>query len=506
MSARRWYTPLLGMLVVSAAVVAPVTVAAAVARAQSAAPRPPVPGAPAGVTAFVDVNVVPMDTERVLPKQTVLIQNGWITALGPTARVKVPPGAVRLDGRGKYLLPGLADMHAHLLMSVPGADSAQAERLLFLFLANGVTTIRNMDYDSQSHGELTLRFRARAAAGELWSPRIYTAGQLTPNPNGPPMPAESIPALVTAYKAAGYDFIKMRSNYNQGATLDSLAAAARRAGLPFSGHVHDKLEPVLSVGYGSIEHLMGYKIWGRADPSIRWPLKSEQQAVKARALTAADSAILLRQRQWLAQQVSPAKLRELAEATARAGVWNTPTMALSEVGSLEAKLQGPAAFPEFRYVSPGWHKVWNFWFQGTASGSIAHAELSGSISATRQLIKALQDAGAGLLLGTDPPMLYMVPGFSVHRELAAFVRAGLTPYQALATGTKNVARFFGTLDETGTVAVGKRADLVLLNGNPLQDIGNTAQPAGVMIGGRWLPRLEIDRRLAEIAAAAAGAP
>jgi imidazolonepropionase-like amidohydrolase len=395
-----------------------------------------VSGVPAGITAFIDVAVVPMDTERVLANQTVLVKGGRITALGPASQVKVPAGAVRIEGRGQYLIPGLADMHVHLSTNAKDGENAQmspdnlAERRLFLWLADGVTTVRNMDYMAKGafklDGPSLLRLRARAAAGELWSPRIYTAGQWAPRqytnaywpgdegvtmsrqpPPGEPTPKlDSVAAYVAAYKAAGYDFIKVHEEKSE--IFEALLAAARLAGIPVMGHVPDgvRVEQAWAGSMRSIEHLKGYD-WFRERPT--------------------------------------SDIVAIAEATQRAGVWNCPT------------IQGIVLLP-----------------------------------AVRALVKALQDAEAGLLLGSDRPD----DSEAIHGELEALVQAGLTPYQALATGTRNVAAFFKTPDETGTVAVGKRADLVLLRGNPLTDIRNTRQPAGVMIGGRWLARAEIDRRVA----------
>jgi imidazolonepropionase-like amidohydrolase len=406
--------------------------------AQARTPRVPVSGAPAGVTAFVDVAVIPMDSERVLANQTVLVEGGWITALGPVKQVRVPAGATQIDGQGRYLLPGLADMHAHMEMGLDQArDSLAAARKLLRYLADGVTTIRILDhafvaagqqYDTDLHAQaskLLLEARARVAAGELVGPRIYTAGPWAPpqyrHParNGWPAPRlDSIVTYVAAYKAAGYDFVKP---YREPPVLfDSLAAAARRVGIPLMGHIPPgvPVERALAAGMRSVEHLTGYQY-------------REGNAFKI---------------------IEASQIPTLVAATKRAGVWNTPTEGLHQQD-------------EFGAVR-------------------------------RQRVKALQDSGAGLLLGSDAPPKGPKgwKGWqSVHKELAALVAAGLTPYQALLTGTRNVAAFFGTLDSTGTIAIGKRADLVLLQGNPLADIENTRQFAGVMTSGRWLPPAELDR-------------
>jgi imidazolonepropionase-like amidohydrolase len=424
------------------------TAIAAAVQAQVPA-RLPVPGAPAGVMAFVGVNVVPMDTERVLPDQTVLVQHGWITALGPSSAIQVPAGAVRIDGQDKYLLPGLADMHAHFA----NADSALMARQLFLWLADGTTTVRSMDYTDSGKGEAALRLREPAAAGALWSPRLYLSAPWAPRNKSymfppasgvPPAALDSVAAYVAEYKAQGYDHIKL---YNEhGEVFDSLVAAARRLGVPLVGHAPRKetLERVLAARIGSMEHLSGYY----------------------------DSLFKLVQDSGGAAHIDT-MVAKMAEATRRAGVWNTPTFAIMEP-SLEKFLQREE---RLRGAAPV------------------------VVSAVRRLVKMLYGQGTGLLLGTDK----RAPK-AIQRELQALVRAGLTPYQALVTGTYNVAVFYRALDERGTVGIGKRADLVLLAGDPLQDIRNTEQVAGVMIGGRWLSGEEIDRRLAEMKAALASSP
>jgi imidazolonepropionase-like amidohydrolase len=397
----------------------------------------PVGGTPVRVTAFVNVAVIPMDTERVLLNQTVLVENGRITALGPVSRVEVSKKAVRIDGQGKYLMPGLADMHAHLFLTNEAADSLGVERRLLLWVANGVTTIRNADYVNQKNGERTLRLRARAAAGEILSPRIYTSGPWAPRQytasgmNAPAPRLDSVAAYVAAYKAAGYDFIKVHDESQE--VIDSVGLAARRVGIPIMGHTRiggrepeETLAWAAKVGYASIEHLVAYR--GML-PYYRNLMKLPPTEVPT---------------------PDTARIRALAEATQRAGIWNCPTLgfAYTQDGS-----------------SGGKYSDTNTVFFG-------------------QLTKALQDAGAGLLLGTDVPpgnsdLEFVRDGHGfVHKELQALVRVGLTPYQALATGTRNVAQYFGTLDSTGTIAVGKRADLVLLGGNPLTDIRHTMQPAG----------------------------
>ena len=423
-----------------------------------------------GVVAFVDVTVIPMDRERRLPGQTVVVRGERIVELGPAASVKVPQGAMRVEGKGRFLIPGLAEMHAH----IPGgqASDSAVERTLFMYLAGGLTTVRGM-LGHPRHLEL----RARAARGELLSPTIYAAG---PSLNG-----NSIPDPVAARKAvieqkeAGYDLLKIHPGVSREA-FDTLVATARRVGIPFAGHVPTEVGVAHAIEsrYATIEHLDGY---------------IEAMIQEGAPVTAEQSAFFGLN---LGEHLDESKLPALVEATKRAGVWNVPTQVLLENLVLVGSSTELARRPEMRYVAPEMLAQWAQEKDGMLAETESTPESARrTIEVRRYLIKALHAAGAGLLLGSDAPQIYNVPGFSTHRELESLVAAGLTPYQALETGTRNVARYFGTERETGTIERGKRADMVLLEADPLVDIRNTTKRAGVMVRGRWLSREEIERRL-----------
>lgn len=392
------------------------------------------------VLAFVGVAVIPMDREHVLENQTVLVRGKTIIAIGPISRTPVPAGAMEIDGRGKYLLPGLADMHTHLLGArmeagvlskgdEPTIDSVGIERMLRILAANGVTTIRNMDYVGPAAD--LLQWRAWVAAGEVWAPRIYTSGPWYIDPT------LKVDENLAAYKTAGYDFIK--PYLEEGPLLDSLVAGARNLGLPLAGHATAGLAYALEHRYKSIEHLYGFPNAYNAE-------------VAGDTLEIATAIV----------------------ATRKAGAWVCPTEIV-----IEDIYGGHTGITGYRRSLPAERR---------------NSDRPG-VMGRRFIIKALQDAGVGLLLGTDEPFDGTMPGVSVHHELQALVWAGLTPYQALLTGTRNVAAYLGTEDSTGTVAVGKRADLILLHGNPLLDIRNSSNLAGVMIAGRWRAQAEIEREM-----------
>ena len=423
-----------------------------------------------GVVAFVDVTVIPMDRERRLPGQTVVVRGDRIVELGPAASVKVPEGATRVEGKGRFLIPGLAEMHAH----IPGgqASDSAVERTLFMYLAGGLTTVRGM-LGHPRHLEL----RARAARGELLSPTIYAAGPSL-NGNSIPDPAAARKAVIEQ-KEAGYDLLKIHPGVSREA-FDTLVATARRVGIPFAGHVPTEVGVAHAIEskYATIEHLDGYI---EAMIQEGAPVSAEQSAFFGLNL---------------GEHLDEAKLPALVEATKRAGVWNVPTQVLLENLVLVGSSTELARRPEMRYVAPEMLVQWAQEKDGMLAETGSTPESARrTIEVRRHLIKALHAAGAGLLLGSDAPQIYNVPGFSTHRELESLVAAGLTPYQALETGTRNVARYFGTERETGTIERGKRADMVLLEADPLVDIRNTTKRAGVMVRGRWLSREEIERRL-----------
>ena len=432
--------------------------------------------APDSVVAFVDVTVIPMDRERSLPHSTVVVQGNRIMKVGPAKEVAVPKGALQVNGQGKFLIPGLAEMHAH----IPGgqASDSTVQQTLFLYVSGGVTTIRGM-LGHPRH----LQLRAQAGRPDVISPWIYTSG---PSFNGNTVPTvEAAVHRVAEQKEAGYDFIKIHPGIKR-EVFDSLSAAAQRAGLRVAGHVplDVGLQRALEARYATIDHLDGY-----VEAMVR-----ENSPVNA-----AESQLFGLN---LGEHLDESRMPALIQATKEAGVWNVPTQTLMENLAPNVSARDLARRPEMRFVDYSTLVTWTEEKSSVlrATGSSA-ASARRTLAVRRRLIGALHAGGAGLLLGSDSPQIYNVPGYSIHRELEAMVSAGLTPYQALETGTRNVALFFGTLEESGTIEPGKRADLVLLDGNPLSDIRNTSRRAGVMLHGRWLSKDAIDARLAGIAKA-----
>lgn len=424
----------------------------------------------ADVTAFVDVHVVPMDSERILEHQTVLVEGERIVEIGPVNAIEVPAGATVVEGNGRYLIPGLGEMHAHV---PPGGDAA--EQVLFLYLAKGVTTARGM-LGQPGHLEL----RDRLASGEVLGPRLYTSG---PSLNGNSIPsADSARRAVRHQAEAGYDFLKIHPGLSR-EEYDAIAETARDVGIPWAGHVPADvgLDRALEVRQASVDHL--------------------DQYTEAMVADGTDISTSFFFGVNLAGYVEDSRIEEVAARTAAAGVWNVPTQSLIENVLLPDDPAEMAARPEMRYMSPETVAGWVEQKTGFLANELYSAELARRfVEVRRQLIKALSDAGAPILLGSDAPQVFQVPGFSMLHELRLMVVSGLTPYEALRAGTYNVAAYFDALDEFGTVEEGKAADLILLEGNPLDDVAAVERQAGVMVRGRWLSAGAIEERLEAIAA------
>jgi imidazolonepropionase-like amidohydrolase len=415
------------------------------------------------VVVFERVTVIPMDRERTIADRTVIVRDGRIAEIGAPNAVTVPAGATRVDGRGKFLMPALAEMHAHI-----PTDRAEAERVLFMYVANGIGTIRSMLGDP-SHFTL----RARATRGEIVAPTMYLSGpsfsgQTTPSP-------EAATSRVVEQKKAGYDLLKIHPGVPRDA-FDALAKTADSQGIRFAGHVPAAvgLQRALEARYWTIDHIDGY--------------------IEALAKPGAPEGQLFGIN--LIGQLDESRIASLVAQTKAAGTWIVPTQVLIESWYGPDDVATMQKWPEMKYVDS---EDLSQWVANKRKNIEAYSadHRQRYIALRRTLIKALHDGGAGLLLGSDAPQIWNVPGFSIHREIATYVASGLTPYQALVTGTRGIAAHYNILDSAGVVDTGRRADLVLLDASPLQDISNTSKIAGVMISGRWLPKSEIDKRLNE---------
>ncbi len=421
-------------------------------------------------TWLAPVHVVSMADGSVAEDRALRIAGGRIAAIVPASEAEPAEDDTVLDGGGAYAIPGLAEMHAH----VPGqGDGEQRARdVLGLYLANGITTARGM-LGEPWHLEL----RAMLADGRWTGPRLITSG---PSFNGRTVTSpEQAAERVREQVAAGYDFLKLHPGL-EADEYQAIVAAAREAGIPFAGHVSEAvgLDATLRARQDTIDHLDGYA----------------QAMVPAEARLHGQAADFFGVN--LAPDLDAGLADQLAFSTALAGVWNAPTQSLLEQAAGETPVKELLDRPEMAYVSAGLAARWVGAIMGLRNMAAAEDRVR-FIEARRALILALHDAKAGLLLGSDAPQIMNVPGFSVHRELAYLVDAGLTPLEALRTGTVDVARFFGEADR-GLLAPGYAADLVLLAANPVEDIAATRDIRGVMRAGQWHSRNDLDALLADI--------
>lgn len=407
--------------------------------------------------AFVHANVVPMNEERLLSDQTVVVHNGVITQIGPSKTAVIPRGACKIDAKGKFLIPGLADAHVHLL----------SPNELPLYLANGVTTVFNLD-GRPAH----LLWRKKIARGEMIGPAIFTTGPIFERAR---TAAEDV-RLVDEQAGAGYDAVKIYNPVSK-AEYPALIAEAKKRNLLLMGHVARGPEFEMTVQSGqSIAHL----------EEFTYTFFNPQHDDHNKHIVYDES-----------------RIPEAVRLTKDAGIFVTPTLSTyATIVQQATDLDGFLKNPEMKYLPP-WTQAQfqpaaNRYKNGFSSDDIP--QIRTSLAFQRKLLKALFDAGVPLMCGTDAPEVGPLPGFGIHDELQEFVNDGLTPYQSLQTATVNVARYLRHAGEFGTVEVGKRPDLVLLEGNPLVAIANTRRVVGVMVRGEWLPRAQLARMVEDVPA------
>lgn len=506
----------------------------------------------AQTTAFVKVNVIPMDTERVLENQTVIVEGDRITLIGPVAEVAVPDGAEIVEGNGAYLMPGLADMHTHLTFDAD-PDS------LRLYLAQGVTTVRNLNSIPEQ-----MAWRERVAKGELLGPTIYTSGEtivglpaefawvrygprvgvilapviiglliwliiwllarytplianfgqirrfilpslaglllaggllawfipLTTYARMFIVPFASVPEseaearqIVREQYAAGVDFIKPY-NYLPREHYFAAMDEAQKLGLYVAGHTTAypevvSLQETIEAGQDEVAHAdeFTHYFWVGYDPAVN---------------------------DWVEYDIDMDLIDEVATLVAENDIAVTPTLVTNEMSllGLEDK-EGLLRRPEYAVIRPEVMDAWrsrgrfvNWQGQETYRREKWRPLLVG-------LTKAFNDRGVLLNLGTDVSVEGVVPGYSAHQELLLLVEAGLTPFEALAAGTRNPGITAGRMvgdGDWGTVVAGNRADLMLLPNNPLEDVAHTQERLGVMVRGQWFTQAELDGLVDEFVA------
>ncbi|HLJ87835.1 MAG TPA: amidohydrolase family protein [Candidatus Angelobacter sp.] len=437
--------------------------------------------------AITHISVIDATGTPVQSDMTVVIRKDRISGIGKSDRLKPPKDATIVDGTGKFLIPGLWDMHVHTIFGdwIPGGRDVS----LPLFVANGVTGVRDMGGDLDT----LLRWRAEIASGKLLGPRLVVAGPMLdgakshfPSSLSIATPEEGRKA-VDDLKAHNADFIKVQSYIGRDAYF-AVVEEAKKQKMTLVGHVPDviRASEASDAGQKSIEHLTGiFEGCSTAEDEFLKGKKGPKRFLDT---------------------YSESNCRSLIARLAKNHTWQVPTL-VWERGQWLVDDIDYSHDPVLKYAPDSWqHKSW------PAFTKSIMAELDTDPLADRKqfvqkeldMVKAMRNAGVPFLAGTDTAAgVAVLPGFSLHTEMEYFVQAGLTPMEALQTATRNPAVFLGIQKEAGTVEKDKVANLVLLNANPLEDIRNTRKIEAVVLNGKLLTRSDLDGVLEKIAAYAA---
>lgn len=440
--------------------------------------------------AFTHVTVIDMTGAPPKPDMTVVVTGSRITDLGQAGKVRLPKGAQVINATGKFLIPGLWDMHFHI---------KEAESTFPLFIVNGVTGVRSMGGDFQKLFE----WRDAVASGRLPGPRIVTCGPVVDGPR-PSNPDHAIPVgtaeegrqAVYFLKRSGADFVKVYDGVPRDAYF-ALAEESKKQGLPFVGHIPNAvtMAEASNAGQQSVEHI-GTFLEGSSDAEAElrnWP----SSPVKNGDFSVIPARIAARGNRML-ETYSEQKAARLLALLARNNTWQVPTLLAKRVNTFVDDISG-VRDPNYKYIPAsireGWSPDKNFFYRYRTPEFIAYQKRL--FQKELETVGAMNRAGVPVMAGTDGGP-YSVPGFGLHQELALLVKAGLTPMEALQAATLNPAKYLGESDRLGTVEKGRIADLILLERNPLEDISNTERIEGVVVNGTFFPRGVLRMMLANI--------
>lgn len=443
-------------------IIAPLLATGVVGRAVAEAPP----------LAIEHVAVVDVVHGNLVPSRTVLIAHGRIAAIGKPGVVTIPPGTVHVDGRGRFLIPGLVDMHVHLFNNA--THRPPNDWMFALFVANGVTGVREMAATPRDMQQIA-RWREAVAGGALVAPHVLAAGVAVND-------SSDVREQVREAAASGADFIKVFSELSPSSWRAVLDEANVRH-IPVAGHVPAAVAAVDAAQAGQVtaEHLM--QIY-EACSSIEGGVLAARRALDGAAATAMRDAQEMR----VLRAFDPAACAKTAKAIMLAGQAQTPTLTIDWFD--------PARFTGDYTADPRWHLLradeqarWRQYLQSPASDRKL-ADLRWDVGC--RIVRTLHTAGATILAGTDTPMPWIYPGYSLHDELERLVDCGLGPAEALRAATIGAMKQLGSDAERGTIEPGRQADLVLLDADPLKDLRNLRRIRVVVLAGRLLRRADME--------------
>jgi imidazolonepropionase-like amidohydrolase len=381
-----------------------------------------------------NVNIIPMNKDTILRNQTIIVKDGKIIKIDESKRIQISNKAEIIDGNGKYLIPGLIDMHVHFFN----------QNDLILFVANGVTIVRNM-MGNQSH----LKIRDKIRKNTIFGPNIFTTGPYITQLYD----INQAKTIVPECKSNGYDYLKI-GGFLSDECYREIMRQSRIYGIKAVGHLpfSGGLKAAIEEKQYTIEHIM--------------------QLITKNGFT--SDSIDTRE-----------NIYDKLNMVAQSGTWLCITHPQVVYNNSIKNEEDRKRISQYKYIHPAEFMKW----YSDAIKEFTNTDL------VKESTKKFFDMKGKIILGTDCSMPFIIPGFSVHEQLKMFVSAGLTPYQALKTGTYNAAECLEILDKSGTIEVGKNADLVLLNGNPLENINNTSNIEGIILKGVWFPQNELQEMM-----------
>jgi hypothetical protein len=419
-----------------------------------------------------DTSIITMESSTVLSNHDVKIEKGSIKDINPTGVIPIGPNCEVIDCSGKFTIPGLMDMHVHLL---------QEEEML-LYLANGVTSVRNM-WGAPIH----FYWREKMKNEELFCPNIYTTSPLMDGspaiwPNSVVFEnPEEAKQVVSEYKRIGYQQLKVYNGLSK-KIYDAIWESGIKHQMPLVGHVPFALDLdyVLDKGQYCVEHFDGFT----------WRLIPQDDL---KGWNPNDTVSTLE----ILKKIDETAIPIVIDKVIQTGTWICPTLVVMIPFDLESE-RTFLERPENDYLLPSTLREWS---SMTASARqdpamIKYQNIEKDLS--KMYASQLREAGGKMIVGTDTPNPHVIPGFSIHDELESLVETGYTPYEVLEGCTKNGAEFMNDLDVVGTVSIGKRADLLLLDENPLMNISNTRKRYGIVWWGKWFPQKTLDKRMEDL--------